>query len=755
MLKILTLATALLGAAAPALAGVRMSGGLLAVNRNSSPSAGQLMAGGALVLDDTVGDFGVIASAGGSFQALGGLQRVQAQPGSAVSLTAVSKSTGTLDLVWSAPGLDGFLGSVVSGFYRLDYSSDPAHAFSPTTFLVEFATSVVPGQAQELHLAGLLPNTTYYAKVYLASPDKFFAEDGFRSGDSTLANVPTSPAVVSVGSTTVTLTYSVPGGAAEGYQADATSTTFAAGPIASSTTSNGTLQTLTIPNLQPNTTYFLRIGSLNWQGDRNYVLLLQVFTQVSGSPVPITFLISLPAPLSRRISFNWTNQPYVNPQGVLVLQSTSPTTTAVFNGAGPFAPGQVLGDGSVVKSTSSGASLQDGSLALDATYYYHFFSQGAGLQYSVDVATAIFLDLPPMAVANLNAVPSQDLTQITLTWDTVSSNLDGSAFKSTTTPAGYEANRYEITRSTTVLNANWVLVATVPLTATTFIDTVPDPSLVYLYRVRALDTFNTSDDAMAIDSNGDLYVFAADAVTHMRVPRRDRFELGKNYNSMGANIVLKAIDQPGDGSQNIFRSVLFQASRSPDASPVNFAFARGEEDFALRYDVSGGQVVVSSPAALSAVARTPVAAAAAAGNLGMYWNNGAKYIKLFGTVDTANQLVTVQGANTGPYQIRGLVREQSLNFDVSQLSNKVITPNGDGLNDKATFQLDNPHDSAFTGQVFDVQGRYVADMTPGVGRDTLQWDARGSNGQVVAGGVYIYQIRGEGRTFSGTLLVVK
>ena len=94
-------------------------------------------------------------------------------------------------------------------------------------------------------------------------------------------------------------------------------------------------------------------------------------------------------------------------------------------------------------------------------------------------------------------------------------------------------------------------------------------------------------------------------------------------------------------------------------------------------------------------------------------------------------------------------------FDLSNLSSRVITPNGDGRNDYVVFTLDNPRDSSITGKIYDLSGAFVADMKPGTQiADTLAWDGK-SNGSVVPRGVYVYQIKAEGKTFNGTLVVIR
>lgn len=740
-------------------AGEKLTGGALAITRHSSPNAGQAVSGGAFLLNNTVGDVGVETASGGAFVNARGLQRVMAQPGSVVSITAVTKSTGTLDLSWTAPGLDGLAGNA-AGFYRVDYSSEPGHVFSPTVFQLEFATSVVPGGSQQLRLAGLQVNTTYFTKVYLSGPEKFFSEDSARSAESTFANIPVNPVLVSVGSAAVTLTWGAPAGGTEGFQADASSTNFGAaspgGLTASSATLNGQTASLTIPGLLPNTTYFLKVASLNWQGDRNYVVVVPIFTTASNAPLPIVFLLSVPSALERTASFGWTNQSYLNSAGVLVLQSTSPATSQVADGRGPFVPGQVLDDGSVVKSSSALASFGDSGLTLNSTYYYHFFSQTAALEYSASVSTSVFLDLAPMAVANLSRVVSPDQTQITLSWNTVISNLDGELFKSTSAPLAVELQRYEIARATSVLNANFVAIATVSVSSLSYTDTFPDPALTYLYRVRALDSFDKAEPAVAIDSRGDSYVFASDNITHLRVPPSLRSELDGAFNAYGANVIIRPVDKAADASRSIFRSVNFEARKSPDNAVIDrFEFSRPELTVAMHYNVFNGQVVASGVGPAAGPSSEGVFAAAAADkNLGIYWNNGSRFVKLFGSVNTNTQVVSVAGINGGEYQIRGVLRGQGLSFDVSQLSNKVLTPNGDGRNDKTVFLFDNPRDAAYSGKIYDRQGAFIADLVPGVLANSLQWDARGG-GRVVPGGVYIYQIRGEDKVFSGTLLVVR
>ena len=86
---------------------------------------------------------------------------------------------------------------------------------------------------------------------------------------------------------------------------------------------------------------------------------------------------------------------------------------------------------------------------------------------------------------------------------------------------------------------------------------------------------------------------------------------------------------------------------------------------------------------------------------------------------------------------------------------RIFTPNGDGANDKARFELDNPEQLPVGGSVFDLSGARVASLQQGTNPDTLLWDGKDVDGQTVAGGIYIYQIEFQGKTATGTVVVAR
>lgn len=95
---------------------------------------------------------------------------------------------------------------------------------------------------------------------------------------------------------------------------------------------------------------------------------------------------------------------------------------------------------------------------------------------------------------------------------------------------------------------------------------------------------------------------------------------------------------------------------------------------------------------------------------------------------------------------------------------RVITPNGDGVNDRLFMCFDNFSDSGVSGKIYTLLGADVSPMTwvrsplAGCAGGTLPqyatWDGRTSEG-TARSGMYVYRIEAEGKTYSGTLLVVR
>lgn len=752
-MRIRSLALLALLAATVLRAEPRLSSGVEDIPRNLIAAGGGRFSGGGLTLDASIGEGAVEGTVGAGFKTAPGLMELIAQPGSVISITAVSKATGTLELAWSSPGLDGFQGAVAAGFYRIDSSSDPLHVFDPTVFLTEFATSTAPGAAQSYFLTGLIPNTTYYSRIYLSDARKVVSETSAPSAESSLARVPSAPAFSGVFSTSVTISWTLPVDGAGGFLLDASSTNFMGGTVVSSRTANGVSVTLTVPGLAPNTTYYFNLASLNWQSDVNFASVLSTRT-ASGGPLPVLALAMAADNLNRRVTLTWVNPVFANPSGVTILVSTNPISAALADGT-PYPAGTVLGDGSIVKTTAAASSYLESALTLDVTGYFSLYSRDATNAYSLAVATAIVLDLPPMAPAGLRGVLSASGTSYVLNWAAVTSHLDGAGF-ALAAPTSWELSRFDVYRATGIVAANWVWIGSTTIDAPSFSADVPVPGAVFYYRIVSRDAFSggLADSAMAIDTQDGLWAVHADGITRFQIPSSMAGFLQAAGNPSGKPLLLRAEDRPQDLGGRVVKSVRFAPVASPSNQPVAFApAATSGYRVALRYETVGGQVVPSAFGA--ADAKTGVAAVNAPDALAAYYVSGPNAAKLYGHVDPNAQEVSLQTSLLGDYQIRAVVRDAAFNLDTGGVSNRALTPNGDGLNDTVVFTFDNPKDSGFTGKIFDVRGRLVSEMRPGpVAGSSLLWDGK-SGGAVVPRGVYMYQIQAEGRTFNGTVVVIR
>ncbi len=111
------------------------------------------------------------------------------------------------------------------------------------------------------------------------------------------------------------------------------------------------------------------------------------------------------------------------------------------------------------------------------------------------------------------------------------------------------------------------------------------------------------------------------------------------------------------------------------------------------------------------------------------------------------------------------IRAQNGGFRFFGPLSRVVTPNGDGVNDRFFLCFDNFSDSGVTGRIYTLLGAEVASMGAKVSSvgtacaggslpQLISWDGRTTEG-TVRGGIYVYRIEAEGRTYAGTFLVVR
>ena len=117
-----------------------------------------------------------------------------------------------------------------------------------------------------------------------------------------------------------------------------------------------------------------------------------------------------------------------------------------------------------------------------------------------------------------------------------------------------------------------------------------------------------------------------------------------------------------------------------------------------------------------------------------------------------NKTITVKFNRLGVYSIRRVLRSEELRV-LDWWPRKTFTPNGDGINDTFNIRIDNPWDSNIHGYIYDINGTLVVELQRD--GDVLTWDGNDAAGNPAVKGVYLYQLKGEGKTFSGTVVLAR
>ena len=90
-----------------------------------------------------------------------------------------------------------------------------------------------------------------------------------------------------------------------------------------------------------------------------------------------------------------------------------------------------------------------------------------------------------------------------------------------------------------------------------------------------------------------------------------------------------------------------------------------------------------------------------------------------------------------------------LSADAYRPVRKIITPAfKDGINDKVEFE--NLSGKQFTIKIYDITGKRIKTL-----RNNPVWDGTDDDGDIVESGVYIYQLKVEGKVISGVIAVAK
>ncbi len=607
------------------------------------------------------------------------------------------------------------------------------------------ASSTVITTALSLTFSGLLPDTTYYARV------KALGLIGFDSAYLTVGSTMTSltpPTSVRFSSATTT-TLQMDWQSTTGPDIEFISEVTSGGGFATPVTATTTVTLSSFTGLSVNTQYFGRVRIHNTTSG-NFSTWSTVVSTYTWANAPTTLSTTSVANTSVALSWNGNG----NPAGTLygIERSTSGVTWS-----------QV--------TTTNNTTYTDIGLTAGTVYLYRVRAFNGNLiptSYAgpISVLTTGSPSSPkrPTGLWGERSEAGGGNVQLRYHWRAVSLYEDGSVISNL---AGYQI--YSSSSLFTPKSA-WTLVTVSP--DEEWETTVASDQVTY-YSIRAVDGGGAvSEWTEIIDGSADInhYVVGSDYLSRAIVPQSAAHLLRGARNIYGADLRMEWDEVASEETGRVVRSARFKLVNEDSGDDVAIAFDPPLARIVLAYEVLNGQIVTGIPSAsrssrvndtigssawLSAAGRSPVISATnAATQLSLFWYNGREWVKTNGVVNTADNTVSITGGRTGSFQIRAASRSPGVTM--TKVYPKIISPNGDGWNDKAVFEFDNPQLLPLSGKVYDITGAFVADMAFGrVPDSTLVWDGKDSAGSTVPGGIYVYQVdTGNGAT-TGTVVVAR
>ncbi|PIU19897.1 MAG: hypothetical protein COT18_05115, partial [Elusimicrobia bacterium CG08_land_8_20_14_0_20_59_10] len=372
------------------------------------------------------------------------------------------------------------------------------------------------------------------------------------------------------------------------------------------------------------------------------------------------------------------------------------------------------------------------------TYYFSIEAVNAhGLRSEVSNQAAAYA-LTPLPPMNFKAVVSG--STVTLSWIAPAGYQNRIPFSDRFSPAyPYEIKAYRVYRATAPAAAEWVFQQEVSSDTLSWADGAGGDG-DYYYHARSVNQAGASLPSYARNGvSGGLYFLGPDNETSLEISDGAGAAFFSDSGDPMQSYSVEITTSAGDLGGRVLKSVEFTAYRGGLQADPNFVLTE-KARMKLYYRKSGDSIIPSAVPESNA--------------LSIFFHNGSRWLQMYGGVNTEERSVQLSTSYLGRYQLRSTERGGGFGADTAGLTNRLITPNGDGKNDTMVFIYDNPLGNTVKGRIYDLRGTLVASMTQGPVGNSLLWDAR-AGGRVVPGGIYIYQITAGAKRYNGTVAVIR
>jgi hypothetical protein len=454
---------------------------------------------------------------------------------------------------------------------------------------------------------------------------------------------------------------------------------------------------------------------------------------VQEKPADFSLIYPVNGQAGSDINFSWQNaiDPDIGDSVVYTLYYSSDIT---FNKQ------------TVVSSLTVTQYVPPEALSSNATYYWKIKAAGINDPESVFTQSQTYYFTTPAQR------PKQPLnvridyvsgSSVTVTWNATVLNDDGT---SCTNLIGYKIYRLAVLSDTPDDN----FIAAVSSAFISYTDTTVQNRPFY-YFVRALNYYRVESVDSGIvyvnpqNETVDMVVFSYDKTVNLNIPENVYATLNAQY-TIDIEIRRKQEEETG-AAVTVYRVYEFKIINLADNTEIKSVNEPVQISF--NYDNIPGIT------GLSLTDNSRQQSVVDNRSYGIAYYDGIQWVLLNTKVDTYHKRLYAVSTKLGKYRLQRYSYASELELLNWPPKNKVITPNKDSVNDEFRIYYNNPLNRLLSGKVYDITGKFVAEMSVNESESYIWWDATNSDNIVCEPGIYVYQIKTGTRNISGTVVIAK